>query len=94
MAEFGMTPPSLAEIKSMIPLDVSTINNKDNKELTNNGNDKLTESNPYISLKLKYPEVTIFPPVDNMNRRDYDNHENNELLTDRTTMIQIECFND
>jgi hypothetical protein len=81
LAEFGLAPPILAKIKSMIPLDVSTINDNVNKELTNNLKDQSTESNPYIRFKLNHPESAIFPPIDNLDNHVYDN-QSNELLTE------------
>jgi hypothetical protein len=40
LAEFGLAPPIIAKIKSMIPLDVSPTNENGNRELT----DKVKEN--------------------------------------------------
>ena len=49
----------------MIPLDISNIKDKGQKELTNNEKDKPIEYNPYFRFNLKYPENAIFSQIDN-----------------------------
>jgi hypothetical protein len=66
----------------MIPLDVSTTTNNGNKKLINNVKDESIESNPYIRLKMEYPESAIFPPIDNRDRNNDDHKNKKELLTD------------
>jgi hypothetical protein len=65
LAEFGMAPPVLYKIKSMIiPLNISTTNNYE-KLAKNVKGDSTESNNPYGRLKMKYPESAIFPPIDN-----------------------------
>ncbi|HEY6534811.1 MAG TPA: hypothetical protein VIY08_03235 [Candidatus Nitrosocosmicus sp.] len=83
LAEFGMAPPIIAKIKSMISLDMETINNKNSKELMTIGRNESTESNPYARLKLEYPESAIFPPIDSLDHHNKDHKDKEELLTDK-----------
>ena len=81
LAEFGMDPPIIDKIKSIISLDVSTTSDNGNQKLTNDVKDESIQSNPYIRLKLEYPDSAIFPPIDNMDHNnEHDNKE--ELLTE------------
>jgi hypothetical protein len=64
-----MAPPIIAKIKSMIPLDISTINDNDNRALITKRKDELAESNPYVRFNLEYPESAIFPPNDNLDNK-------------------------
>ena len=80
LAEFGLAPPILAKIKSMIPLDISTISSND-KNIIYNEKRLVNENEKAELISSRNAKSAIFPPMDNTNYHAYD-HQDNELLTD------------
>jgi hypothetical protein len=81
LAEFGMAPPIIFKIKSMIPLDISSISNNDKKLDFKEKNSICENNDDEIKDDSRYAKNAIFPPIDNMDNPVYDN-QNNELLID------------
>ncbi|MGN6624120.1 MAG: hypothetical protein ACTHKK_08265, partial [Candidatus Nitrosocosmicus sp.] len=76
LAEFGMAPPVIAKIKSMIPLDITASSKIDKNLNLKEKNTIYKNDHGEMRIDSRNAKSAIFPPIDTMD--DINENYNNE----------------